>query len=122
MSSSVFVEFRFWLLVAFSIVLPIAIYWFLLAKRAISQVTVFLFGFGLVVIAGIDVYLLRTLSAAAKLTPSLADDIVFVSELSVALYLLPAIAAGTGINLVSYVLIQHLAKAEALFNKDNPNV
>src|SRR4249920_3658127 len=107
-SATVFGETRFWLLVVFSMVLPIAIYAALLLKRAISPLTVLLFGLVLVAIAGIDVYVLQSLSAAAKLTPSLADDVFFVSELSLAFYLLPALFGGIGVNIVSHVLVRHL--------------
>jgi hypothetical protein len=121
MRSSVFPEIKFWLLVATSVVLPFGIYGVLLAKRAVSRVTVLLFGLGLVLLAGVDVYLLQGLSALAKHTPSLADDSVFVSEVSLALYLLPAMFAGIGINMVSHVLIRHLVQAEAQFDEEHPD-
>jgi hypothetical protein len=121
MSTTVFAEIRFWLLVAFSVVLPFGIYGTLLAKRAVSRKTVLLFGFAMVALAGIDVYLLQSLAASAKATPSLSDDTVFVSELSLALYLLPAMFGGIGINMVSHVLIRHLVDAEAQFDKDHPD-
>jgi len=120
MTTTVFAELRFWALVAFSIVIPFGIYGVLLLKRAISRRVVLLFGFGLVAIAGIDVYLLQSLADLAKATPSLADDSVFVSELSVALYLLPAMFAGIGINVVSDALIRHLVDAEKQFDRENP--
>jgi hypothetical protein len=40
------------------------------------------------------------------------DDQLFLSELSVALYLLPLASAGIGINMVSQVLLEHLRQAE----------
>ena len=120
MTATVFAELRFWALVAFSIVIPFGIYGVLLLKRAISRRVVLLFGFGLVAIAGIDVYLLQSLADLAKATPSLADDSIFVSELSVALYLLPAMFAGIGINVVSDALIRHLVDAEKQFDRENP--
>ena len=119
MTTSVFVETRFWLLVATSVVLPFCIYGILLAKRAVSPKMDLLLGFSLVVIAGVDVYLLRYLSELAKLTTSLADDVVFLSELSIGLYLLPAMFAGIGINLMSHVLIRHLVEAEKQFEKEH---
>jgi hypothetical protein len=118
MSASVFPELRFWLLVATSIVLPFGIYGTLLAKKAISRVTVLVFGFGLVALAGVDVYLLQSLAVLARQTRSLADDTLFGSELSVALYLLPAMFAGIGINMVSHVLINHLVQAEDRFDRE----
>ena len=119
MITSIFFETRFWLLVVTSVVLPFSIYGVLLAKRAVSPKMVLLLGFCLVVIAGADVYLLRYLSALAKQTLSLTDDVVFLSELSSGLYLLPAMFAGIGINLVSHVLIRHLVEAEKQFEKEH---
>lgn len=70
-----------------SLVAPLVICISMLVKRAISRKTV-LRGVVLVWIAGLDVYLQQILSLKAKLTPSLADDYLFSSELSMALYLL----------------------------------
>ena len=106
-------------MVVTSVVLPFCIYGILLAKRAVSPKMVLLLGFSLVVIAGVDVYLLRNLSALAKMTLSLVDDAVFLSELSIGLYLLPAMFAGIGINLVSHVLVRHLTEAEKRFEKEH---
>lgn len=117
MSNSVFVESRFWLLVVFSFVLPVCIYATLLAKRAISRNTVLLLGVTLVVTAGVDVYLLQHLAATAKATPSLADDAIFLSEVTLALYLLPAMFGGIGVNMLSHVLVRHLAEAESRFER-----
>jgi hypothetical protein len=119
MSPTVFVEARFWLLVVFSFVVPVAIYGGLLAKRAVSPVTVLLLGLALLVVAGIDVYLLQSLMGMAKTTASLVDDAVFLSEVSIALYLLPALLAGVGINLISHVLIRHLGEAEKRFEREH---
>ena len=47
-------------------------------------------------------------------------DAVFVSEVRLALFLLPALFAGVGINLISHVLIRHLQKAEAQFETEHP--
>ncbi len=120
-STTVFVEMKFWLLMIFSVVFPFCIYGILLSKRAISLTTVLIFGFTLVAIAGVDVYLLQSLAASAKLTPSLTDDAVFLSELSVALYLLPAMFGGIGVNIVSHILVRHLAKAESQYEKEHPD-
>ncbi len=122
MSVNVFAEMQFWLLIFFSVVLPFGIYGIMLSKRAISRITVFLFGFSLVALAGVDVYLLQALAAMAKVTPSLVDDSIFVSELAVALYLFPAMFAGIGINMISHILINHLTLAERQFEKEHPDV
>ncbi len=121
MNATVFTELKFWLLIVFSFVLPLGIYAMLLSKRAISRYTVLVFGLTLVAIAGMDVYLLQSLAASAKLTPSVADDAVFLSEISLALYLLPAMFGGIGINLVSHVLIEHLVEAQKRFREKHPD-
>lgn len=119
MHSSVFTQWAFWLLVVFSLVLPIGIYGALWRKRAISPNTVLFFGCALVVVAGVDVYLLQILATAARRTPSLADDTVFTSELYTALYLLPAMFGGIGVNIMSHVLIRHLFEAENKFKREH---
>lgn len=121
MTFTVFVELKFWLLVAFSLVAPVVIYGVLLVKRAVSRITVLSLGLALVVIAGFDLYLLRSLAAMAHASSSLADDAVFLSEVRVGLYLLPALLAGVGINVISHVLIRHLEEAERRFEKEHPD-
>ena len=116
-SSPLYTEFRFWLLIIFSIILPFAIYGILLLKRAISRVIVLLFGFLLVVIAGIDIYLLHSLSASIS-SSATADKAFLISEISLALYLLPALFAGIGINVVSHILVSHLVEAEERFKQE----
>ena len=118
-SYSVFTEARFWVMVAVSVVLPFSIYGVLIVKRAISRFTVLVLGFTLVAIAGVDVFFLQRLATLANATPSLADDVFFVSELRVALFLLPALFAGLGINVISHVLTTHLAAAEKRFNEEH---
>ena len=121
MSLSVFVEVRFWLLVIFSLVLPAGIYGVLLRSRSISSLAVLVFGVALVLIAGVDVYLLQSLASLAKTTPSLADDAVFISELSIALYVLPVVFGGIGVNLISHVRLRHLTEAEKRFDREHPD-
>lgn len=118
MQNSVFVELHFWLLVLFSVVLPLAIYAGLWTRRKIGPVAVLVFGVMLVLIAGIDVYLLQHLTAVARHSASLADDKVFLSELSVALYALPVMFGGIGVNLISHVLLRHLNAAEKRFERE----
>jgi hypothetical protein len=122
MSNTVFTEIEFWLLVIFSFVLPVAIYWTLLFKRSIAQGTVLFFGLALVGIAGVNVYLLQSLASMAKRSSSFVDDALFASELSLALYLLPALFGGIGINLVSHVLVNHLVQAEKMFKSEHSDV
>jgi len=120
MSASVFVQIEFWLLVLFSVIVPGAIYIGLLYKRAISRSTVFVLGAVLIAVSAVDVYLLQRVEAESKMTPSIADDQIFLSELTLALYLLPLLFAGVGINMISHVLIEHLAEAEKKFDEENP--
>ena len=121
MIESVFVELRFWLLVAFSVVVPACLYAGLLLTRTISRGAVLAFGVLLMIIVGVDVYLLQSLTALARLTPSLSDDTLFVSELSIALYVLPLLYGGIGVNLISHVLLHHLTAAEELFESEHPD-
>jgi len=120
MSTSVFAEARFWLMVVVSVVLPFGIYGLLLAKRAISRTTVLLLGFALVAIAGLDVYFLQSQARAARLASSLVDDAFFISEVSIALYLLPAMFGGIGVNVISHILVSHLLEAEKRFAEEHP--
>lgn len=118
MSNSVFVETRFWLMVIVSVVLPIVIYGVLSLKRAISRTTVLLLGFTLLAIAGLDVYFLQSLARAAKATLSVTDDTIFVSEVSFALYVLPVMFGGVGVNIISHILVSHLVAAERRFSEE----
>jgi len=115
---SVFADIRFWLVLLVSVVAPLAIYGLMLAKRAISRYTALLLGVTLVAIAGFDVYVLQSLATAAKLTSSLADDAIYASEMSLALYLFPAMFGGIGVNVVSHVLVRHLVEAETRFEAE----
>lgn len=119
MNQSVFVELRFWLLVVFSVAVPAGIYGALLVTRSISRFAVLWFGVAMVLIAGVDVYLLQTLATLAHKTTSLTDDIVFTSELTVALYVLPLVFGGMGVNLISHVLLRHLSEAEGRFDREH---
>jgi hypothetical protein len=119
-SASVFEEWEFWMLVLFSLVLPFGIYGVLIAKQAISRKTVLALGFSLVLVAAVNVYFLQRLATKAALTPSVADNVLFASELRVALYLLPAMFAGLGINVISHVLTTHLTAAERRFRERHP--
>ncbi|MGH8821719.1 MAG: hypothetical protein ACREWJ_10560 [Rhodoferax sp.] len=117
MQDTVFVELQFWLLVLFSFVVPGVIVWACLTVRAVSRNTVLVLGVLLVIIAGFDFYLLQTLARLAKLTPSLADDAIFDSEITIGLYVLPVFLAGVGVNVVSHALIQHLTDAQERFRR-----
>ncbi len=116
-SNTVFTEIRFWLLIVFSIVLPFCIYGVLMMKRAISRLAVLLFGITLVMIAGVDFYLLHSLAGEIKRVVT-ADDAILIDEISFALYVLPALFAGVGINVVSHILVSHLVEAEERFKQE----
>lgn len=122
MKASIFFEIEFILLVASSVFLPIGIYVFLLLKRAISRWTVLLLAIVLITLSGADVFLLQALAEQARTTTSQFDDKLFSSELSVALYLLPAVFAGVGVNLISHVLTRHLEDAEERFDRQRARV
>ncbi len=118
---TVFLEGEFAALVLFSIVAPVLIYRTLWVRQVISRRAVLLFGVALILLAGVDIFLLRVLANLARLSPSAVDNIVFDSELTVALYLLPTLFAGTGINMVSHLLIGRLTAAEHRFDRDHHN-
>src|SRR5271170_4830868 len=120
MKQSVFVEVEFWLLVVFSILMPTAIIWISLTIRKVSRNRVLAVGLLLVAIAGVDIYLLQALQRRSRETPSTADDAIFDSEITVGLYVLPALLAGIGVNVVSHVIIQHLSDAQRRFVGQRP--
>ncbi|MBS0454995.1 MAG: hypothetical protein JSS14_27165 [Proteobacteria bacterium] len=113
--ATVFVEQRFWALVLFSVVLPAAIFVTLFVRREFSKRAVLIFGLLLICLAAVDIVLLHALSVSARKTASLADDLVFASELRIALYILPAAFGTLGINMVSHVLMHYLKQKELRF-------
>jgi hypothetical protein len=113
---TVFLETDFILLLVTSVVAPVAIYAYLFTKNAIARFTVLIFASILIALSGVDVILLKLLGHAAKTSLSPFDDKLFNSEISVTLFLLPALFAGIGINLVSHVLIDHIKVAERQFD------
>lgn len=118
--NSVFFEMEFVLLVMFSIVIPVGTYVFLYRRFAISRWTVVGFAILLIAISGIDVILLQSLSETAKSTSSALDDKFFASQMSLALYLFPAVFGGLGVNLLTHILVNHLDEAETEFDKVHP--
>lgn len=120
MQQIVFIRTEFFLLIFFSLILPLAIYAYMMWKRAISRKKVFFLAIMLIVLSGIDILLLQQLKVQADLSTSLIDNALFSSEMSLALYLLPALFAGIGINVLSHLLISHLSQAERQFDRDHP--
>jgi len=119
MSHSVFVETEFYLLLSFSVLLPVALYAYLIHKWAITRTSVALLGLSLLMISGMDIFLLRRLEVMANNSLSLLDDKIFASEVSLVLYLLPVLLAGVGVNIISDVLNRHLADAERKIDRGN---
>lgn len=119
MADSIFVEKEFFALIVVSLILPIGLYAFMMMKRSLSRCKVLLFGVTLVLISGCNVVLLRHLAAMAQASPSLLDNRFFTSEISLVLYLLPALFAGIGINIISHVIVRHLEDAERQFEREH---
>ncbi len=120
MKDTVFAELDFWVMTAVSLVLPFAIYGALMTKRSVSRSVVLSLGFTLVVIAGFGLWFLQHLQSAVHATPSMLDDAVFDSEVSIALYLFPLMFGGIGVNLISHILVEHLVGAERRFAQEHP--
>ena len=118
MRDSVFVDVEFCLLMLFSIAIPVGTYRFMMWRRAISRKTVLLLGFMLVAKSGVTMFLLQRLAEMAKGSPSLLDNIIFASQFSVVLYFVPILLAGIGVNMLSQVLMSHLADAESRFDRE----
>jgi hypothetical protein len=118
MSQAAVFELEFVALVASSIIAPATIFGILLWKRAISRTTVLLFGIALIVLSTIDVALLELLETSARLTESAVDDQFFASEVAITLYVLPAVLAGIGTNILSHLLVRHLDDSENRFDRE----
>jgi hypothetical protein len=110
-------QVEFLALILFSIFVPFGIYFYLLRESVVSRKIVLKFGFLLIFVAGIDVFLLQRLREISRLAATLSNDQFFASEVAMALYLLPALFAGIGINVVSHILIRHLTEAENRFDQ-----
>ncbi len=117
MHQTVFFELEFLALVVSSILLPVGIFVFLMKRSAIARGAVLFFAALLIALSAVDVFLLQHLAGRVKHTPSLVDDQLFASEVSLALYVLPAVFAGIGVNLISHLIIQHLQRAERRFDR-----
>lgn len=118
MSESAFLELEFVLLVLFSFVIPAVIYLYLFTKASISRLTVLFFALCLMAVSGADLVLLSLLRELAQHSRSVVDDKLFAGELRLAFYLLPVVFVGTGVNLLSHVLVHHLTGAEQRFDRE----
>lgn len=119
MTNSVFFQRDFFLLLAFSVFTPIAGYLYLFRRSSVSRRAVLLLALLLMVMAGADVVLIQSLAVAAKTTSAALDQKIFSSEISVALYVLPLVSAGLGINLASHSLFRHLSESEENFDREH---
>ena len=119
MTDSIFVEKEFFLLIVVSIILPVGLYAFMMMKKSLSRAKVLLLGVTMVLISGGNVVLLRRLAAMARVSASLLDNQFFSSEITLALYLVPALFAGIGINIISHVIVRHLEDAEKQFEREH---
>lgn len=120
MHQTVFFELEFLGLVLSSILLPVGIFIFLMKRDAIARGAVLFFASLLIALSAVDVFLLQHLARRVKQTPSLVDDQLFASEVSMALYVLPAVFAGIAVNLISHLIIAHLQRAERRFDRAHP--
>jgi hypothetical protein len=103
-----FVEGEFLVLIVSSVFIAAIIYRALWSRRVISRSRALIFGLTFIILAGVDMFLLRVLTNLARLSPSIFNNVVFDSGLTAALYLLPTLFAGTGINVVSHLVIHPL--------------
>ncbi len=117
MNQNIYYETELILLVILSVIIPAGIYGFLYSKISISRWTVVAFAMLLVGVAGIDVILLQSISEQARVAASLSDNKAFWGQLSLTLYLVPAVFAGLGVNVMSHVLTNHLSEAEKKFDQ-----
>jgi hypothetical protein len=118
LENSAFFELEFYLLIGVTFIFPTLVYVYMLKKRSISRTHVLFYGIVLIFVAALSVFFLSQLHDIAKLSRSLSDDKLFASELTIALYLVPAIFAGIGINIISHVLIVHLEQAEKAYIRE----
>lgn len=109
----------FWVMGITSLILPIGIYFYLFQKKMMSETVIVLFGFALIGIAGLDLFLLQLVSSEIRLLPVRVNSVVFLSELSVARYFFPAVFGGLGLNIISHMLTAHLIKAKKRFNEES---
>ena len=112
MKDIVFERVPFWVLIVSSLFIPVWMCWMMLSRKYTSRRRALTFGVSLLLLSALDLILLPVLYNEAKQSLSTSDDVVFASSYSVALYLLPLISAGLGINLVGHCLRSRLKFAE----------
>ncbi len=112
METSAFLTIEFWALVIVSFVVPCMIFITVIRKRRLKRAHVLFIGLVLVILAGTDVILLRQLEILARETSNLMDDTLFLSEHSLALYVLPLVSGALGTDLLSHIITSRLVIAE----------
>jgi small basic protein len=108
MPNSTWIEAQFWTLVLGSILPPLGIIVHLIRTAEIRRYVLMSFAVALLVLACLDFVLLGRVAHLARHTPDLLANGIFLSEASAALYILPLAWGGVGINLLSFVITQHL--------------
>ena len=71
-----FLKGEFFALIATSLLIPAALFRYLVTREQISQAAVLLYAVLLLLLGGADVMLLRRLAEIARHTPTLVDDAV----------------------------------------------
>jgi len=117
-SPTAFAQFLFWVLVSIAIGIPVSLFLVQLAGRQFARSTMLVFGVLLTAFAGMDLFHLRALSIEALQTPCLADDLMFSSALSIALYVLPAVLGAWGANAASHAFVRCFRPQEGHFEED----
>jgi hypothetical protein len=110
--SAIYFEGEFWSLVVTALLLPGGIFSWLIRKRRVSWKVATVLSIILIVLGGIVAVLLQMLATRVKATPEIGDDMIFASEFSIALYILPLLLAGIGMNLLTRVLNDHVIFVE----------
>lgn len=112
MTNSAFLTIEFWGLVFISSALPCIIFFRFIHKRKRRHAHILSFALLLILLSGADVLLLHQLEIIVRETGNLMDDLFFISEYSLALYILPLVLGALGSDLLSHVIKAHILIAE----------
>ena len=108
LTETLLVRFEFWGLVIAAIALPLIVLMALLKSKTIARARLIGCAAFLILLGALDIGLLRSVMVLARSTPGFVDDAVFLSEYSAALYILPYLSAGVGVNLLTHAITHHL--------------
>ena len=114
MTRPIYLEFEFWGLLVCTGIIPFVTLLWMMRQRHFQRSILVTIGTFLVFLSGLDAIFLQRLSTKAKASANILDDRIFASEISIALYIIPLILAGIGVNLASYVLCEHLKITELI--------